>query len=110
MKYFKVNKEADQVREPLKSGKHDILIGNELITEREAAKMLYWSTRYSPNQDKIVSDLFKEVKHFGCFEYNCYIFKGNKEYAVMSFAWNNPDGGDLFVWLQDNFQIIKILE
>lgn len=41
------------------------------------------------------------------FEIGGRYFIGNYNIAVMNYAKNNPEGGDFFVWLQDNWKQIN---
>ena len=65
----------------------------------------------SEKQAKIVLKLISNdhaeenrIKKFNCFEYCGILFKGDYQQSVESFVRNNPDGGDFFVWIQDNLK------
>jgi hypothetical protein len=47
-----------------------------------------------------------KTKRIEAFEYEGLIFKGNSYDAKIEFFFNNPEGGDFYVWLQDNREII----
>jgi hypothetical protein len=63
------------------------------------------SIKMSDRQLDILRGLIIKVND-NVFEYEGAIFRGNKQRACWEFAYNNPTGGDFFVWLQDNYQII----
>lgn len=57
----------------------------------------------SPAQDKLLKTLVKEMKAVKFFEYEGVIFRGSGYLAALEFAYNNPTGGDFYVWLQDHY-------
>lgn len=69
-----------------------------------------FDTNCSPKQAQIIIDLLSHdfmkkegIKHLDCFECGGEIFLGSYEWAVREFAYNNPDGGDFCVWVQQKF-------
>ena len=67
---------------------------------------IYMITMFTPEQDKLFRSVAKLIKNVECFEYEGVIFRGNRNRAAIEFAWNNPTGGDFYVWLQDNYKIL----
>jgi hypothetical protein len=68
---------------------------------------IYMTTMFTPKQDELFKSAAKQIKEVEAFEYEGVIFKGNRRRAAVEFAWNNPTGGDLYVWLQDNYSMLK---
>lgn len=63
--------------------------------------------RLSPEQDKLLRSVAKQMKEVKCFEYEGVIFKGSAYLAALEFAYNNPTGGDFYVWLQDHYTMLN---
>ena len=63
--------------------------------------------RFSPRQDEMAKALIRLAKEVKVFEYDGVFFLGDKQQAACEFAYNNPTGGDFYVWLQDNYSILK---
>jgi hypothetical protein len=68
---------------------------------------IYMTTMFTPRQDELFRSVAKLIKEVEAFEYEGVIFNGNRNRAAIEFAWNNPTGGDFYVWLQDNYPILK---
>lgn len=47
------------------------------------------------------------VKIIDAFELEGVVFKGNYSCVVNEFVKNNPTGGDFYVWVSDNYEILK---
>jgi hypothetical protein len=62
----------------------------------------------SDKQTELARKLRSEMTAFKCFMYEGVYFKGDATQAALDFAFNNPTGGDFYVWLQDNYQMITI--
>ncbi len=60
------------------------------------------SIRMSDEQIALYQRVRDSIKNVPCFECEGDLFIGDKVEAAMRFAYNNPTGGDFFVWLQDN--------
>lgn len=69
------------------------------------ATLEYMSVMIGENQQRIIREL--KTKHFTAFEYEGLIFKGDPYAAKLEFVYNNPTGGDFFVWLQDNRVVLS---
>ncbi len=87
-----------------------ILIGNLNIIGNNAKKrnmptIEYMSAMIGEDQARIMRNL--KTTQLTVFEYEGYIFKGTSYAAKLEFVYNNPTGGDFFVWLQQNREIIK---
>lgn len=61
----------------------------------------------NPKQDKLLISIYEQMKDVKCFEYEGVVFKGSRRLAALEFAYNNPTGGDFYVWLQDHYTILK---
>ena len=70
-------------------------------------KMDYMISKLSPKQDALLKEVAKLMKEIKCFECEGVIFRGEKFLAALEFAYNNPTGGDFYVWLQQNYTILK---
>lgn len=66
----------------------------------------YMISMLSPKQEEILKAVMKQMKKINCFECQGAIFKGTRWKAALEFAYNNPMGGDFYVWLQDNYKQI----
>jgi len=67
--------------------------------------------KLSKKQTEIALNLLRkpfinDVKTHTVFEIGGRYFIGDYMRACESFAYNNPDGGDFIVWLQDNWKQI----
>lgn len=60
----------------------------------------------NPNQERILKVVIKETKEIPCFECGGLLFSGDRVTASIEFVYNNPTGGDFYVWLQDNYTTI----
>lgn len=68
------------------------------------------STRMSEAQSKLAREVCQQTKEIPCFECGGLLFRGRRTTAAMEFAYNNPTGGDFYVWLQDHYEIITTLK
>lgn len=66
----------------------------------------YMSAMCSPEQDKLRKDVIKQTKEIPCFECGGLLFRGNRGIAALEFAYNNPTGGDFYVWLQQHYKVL----
>lgn len=64
----------------------------------------YMSAMIGEKQAAIIRTL--KTNKYEVFEYEGLIFKGEPYTAKLEFVYNNPEGGDFFVWLQDHREII----
>lgn len=74
------------------------------------ATIEYMNAMMTPAQDQLKKDAVRETKKINCFECGGLLFKGDRVIAAMEFAYNNPEGGDFYVWLQDNREIIATIK
>ena len=65
----------------------------------------YMSAMIGEKQEQIMKSI--KTRSIEAFEYEGVIFKGNAYAAKLEFVYNNPTGGDFFVWLQQNRDIIS---
>lgn len=61
----------------------------------------------SEKQEGLLKNVIKTTEEFNCFMCEGVIFKGDRYIAALEFAYNNPNGGDFYVWLQDNYKMIR---
>lgn len=59
------------------------------------------------NLDQRKKSLLAKCETVECFAFEGVLFKGNKENAVAEYIKNNPSPSDMYVWLQDNYQLIR---
>ncbi len=60
--------------------------------------------QFSPRQDNIVREVCKLTTELSCFKCEGEIFIGDRYLAALLFAEMNPDGGDFYVWVQNNYR------
>jgi hypothetical protein len=69
--------------------------------------LTYMTVTFTPDQSRLFKAVAKQMEKVECFEYQGVIFKGSSFRAAVEFAYNNPTGGDFYVWLQDNYTMLK---
>lgn len=67
---------------------------------------IYRLASFTERQDFIFKSCMKVTSNYQAFECGGLVFKGNRRYAAIEFAKDNPEGGDFFVWLQDHYTLI----
>lgn len=65
------------------------------------------SSMTSEEDEKRMRNLLKNIKPIKCFEYEGTIFKGDRLRATLDFVNRNTYPADFYVWLQNNYEIIK---
>lgn len=60
----------------------------------------------SNEQMKLVRSVRPQMKGV-FFEYEGTVFRGDPTRVAMEWAYNNPTGGDFYVWLQDHCEVIR---
>lgn len=61
-------------------------------------------------QKKTYTSLKGLAKPVGCFEVEGVLFRGNGFTAKVEFAYNNPEGGDFYVWCQKHYKMYQVVE
>lgn len=60
----------------------------------------------SNEQTRLAREVRKQTKEIPCFECGGLLFQGTAFMACIEFAYNNPTGGDFYVWLNDHYKVI----
>jgi len=55
---------------------------------------------------ELFTQIYNDMKSVNCFEYNGYIFLGEKVEVIKRYLHLKPSK-KFFIWLQDNVEIIK---
>lgn len=59
-------------------------------------------TCFTAQQNKVYEAVKGLAKDVSCFEVHGVLFKGDAWEAKVEFAYNNPLGGDFYVWCQQH--------